>query len=191
MTITEQQHSTLLLVDVQQGLDDPWFGQRNNPVAEENIMRLLAHWRQQQWSVVHVQHASVNPQSPLHPSRPGYEFKVQCAPHGDEKCFVKQVNSAFIDTDLEQYLRGVGVDSLVVCGLTAEHCVSTSVRHAANLGFQVTLAADATASFDSTDHNGKYFDADQVYAISIATLNGEFCTVSSTQEIIQKSAAVT
>ena len=115
----------------------------------------------------YTQHASVNPQSPLHPQRPGYKLKDQSALQADEPCFVKQVNSAFIETDLEKHLKSRGIDMLVICGLTAEHCVSTTVRHAGNLGFEVTLAADATASFDSTDHNGKHFSAQQVYDLSL------------------------
>lgn len=189
-TTRSPSHPTLLLIDVQQGLDDPWFGHRNNPAAEENILRLLTRWRQQQWPVVHVQHASINPLSPLHPEQPGYKLKDQTAPQADERCFVKQVNSAFIGTELEKHLNNTGTDTLVVCGLTAEHCVSTSVRHAGNLGFNVMLAADATASFDSTDHNGKHFPAQQVYDISLSTLNGEFCTVSATEEIIARCGNV-
>lgn len=176
--------ATLLLIDVQQGLDDAWFGQRNNPQAEENIIRLLQHWRSQNWPVIHIQHASSNPQSPLHNSRPGYAHKPGCEPQAGEAHFVKSVNSAFIGTGLEQQLHNTGCKQLVVCGLTTEHCVSTSVRHAGNLGFTVVLAADATASFDSTDHNGKYFTAEQIHEISLATLNEEFCSIRSTDDLI-------
>jgi len=176
--------ATLILIDVQQGLDNPWFGQRNNPHAEDNIARLLNSWRTQQWPVAHVQHSSVNPQSPLYRDQPGYQLKQGCGPQEGEQHFVKQVNSAFVDTGLEQYLHSSDTKSLVICGLTAEHCVSTSVRHAANLGFDVVLAEDATASFDCTDHNGNYFGAEQVYSISLATLNEEFCTVRKTNAII-------
>lgn len=176
--------TTLLLIDVQQGLDDTWFGQRNNPQAEDNIIRLLQHWRSNNWPVIHIQHASSSPQSPLHNSKPGYALKPGCEPMADEMHFVKSVNSAFIGTGLEEQLHNTGSKQLVVCGLTTEHCVSTSVRHAGNLGFAVILAADATASFDSTDHNGEYFSAEQVYDISLATLNEEFCIIRSTHDLI-------
>jgi len=179
--------ATLVLIDVQKGLDDPWFGQRNNLDAEKNIICLLTHWRSKRWPVVHVQHASVNPQSPLHRDLPGFSIKEECAPQSDEKHFVKQVNSAFIDTGLEKHLRDRGIEALVICGLTAEHCVSTSVRHAGNLGFRVTLASDATASFECTDHNGQHFTAVQIYDISLATLNEEFCCIRSTSDIVGSS----
>ena len=177
--------ATLILIDVQQGLDDPWFGQRNNPHAEQNIARLLCHWRTESRPIVHIQHASVNPQSPLYPDRPGYQLKPGCEPIAGEAHRVKNVNSAFIGTELEKHLLDAGATSVVICGLTAEHCVSTSVRHACNLGLSVTLAADATASFDSTDHNGKDFTAEQVYDISLTTLNAEFCRILTTSDILQ------
>ena len=50
--------AALLVVDVQQGLDDPRLGARNNPDAERRVAELLAAWRAAAWPVVHVQHLS-------------------------------------------------------------------------------------------------------------------------------------
>jgi nicotinamidase-related amidase len=44
----------LLLIDVQQGFDEPRWGPRNNPDAERQIAALLAAWRQAKWPVLHV-----------------------------------------------------------------------------------------------------------------------------------------
>jgi nicotinamidase-related amidase len=98
--------------------------------------------------------------------------------------FTKQENSAFIGTELEAHLRGNGISTLVLCVLTTQHCVSTTVRMAGNLGFTCYVAGDAVAAFAAKDHRGKEYDADTVHAVSLATLHEEFATVTETKEIL-------
>ena len=176
--------SVLLLIDVQQGLDDPYWGKRNNPQAEQQMARLLAAWREKQWPVVHVKHHSTNPKSPLRPEQPGCQIKPEVQPLPGELLFTKTVNSAFIGTDLENYLRENDFSKLVVVGLTTDHCVSTSVRIAGNLGFDVQLVADATATFERTGVDGQSITAEEMHQIHLASLHQEFCTVVTTEELL-------
>lgn len=177
--------TALLVIDVQKGLDDPSWGKRNNPNAESNIALLLAKWRKYELPIVHIRHCSVNPSSPLRPELAGNEFKEEAQPLPEEKQFSKSVNSAFIGTGLEQYLQEHNILSLVIVGLTTDHCVSTSTRMAANLGFDVTLVADATATFDREGYDGTLYSADDIHNINLASLNGEFCVVRSTAEVLE------
>jgi nicotinamidase-related amidase len=176
----------LLVIDVQKGLDDPSWGRRNNPNAESNIALLLSEWRKHEFPIVHIRHCSVGPNSPLRPELPGSDFKEEARPLPEEKQFSKSVNSAFIGTDLESYLREQDISSLVIVGLTTDHCVSTSARMAANLGFDVALVSDATATFDREGHDGALYSAEDMHNINLASLNGEFCTVRSTEEILKE-----
>lgn len=176
--------TALVLIDIQQGFDDPCWGNRNNPNAEKNIARLLAKWREKNLPVIHVQHCSIEPDSPLRPNLPGCEFKPEAMPLKEEVVFTKQVNSAFIGTDLEEYLHQQSINYLVIAGLTTDHCISTTTRMAGNLGFNVRLVSDATATFDRQDVNGHKYSADEIHNIHLASLHKEFCTVVTTNEVL-------
>ena len=174
----------LLVIDVQTGLDDPRYGTRNNPDAEKRIADLLAAWRATGRPVIHVQHMSTEADSPLRPERPGNAIKKEALPIAGEPLFQKQVNSAFIGTGLEAYLRSKGIDSVVIVGLTTDHCISTSVRMAANLGFNVTLVADATATHPKNRPDGAQYSAELVHSVELASLRGEFATVKNSSEVL-------
>lgn len=177
--------AALIVIDVQQGLDSPYYGQRNNPNAEDNIERLLSHWRQHDWPVVHVQHASDDPDSPLRRDKPGFAFKPEAQPNEHETVFMKSVNSAFIGTPLGPYLREQEIGSIVIVGLTTDHCVSSSIRNAANIGFNVTLVEDATATFERCAWDGTQLSADDMHRAAIASLQDEFCRITTTAAIIE------
>jgi nicotinamidase-related amidase len=177
-------NAALILIDVQQGFDDPRWGPRNNPDAERHMAGLLTQWRRSGRPVVHVQHLSREPDSPLRPDRDGSAFKPETAPRGHEPVFRKHVNSAFIGTGLESYLQAQGIQDLVLVGLTTDHCVSTSARMAANLGFAVTVVADATATFDRVSYDGARFEAEQMHCLALASLHSEFATIRRSEEIL-------
>ncbi|MEM8529692.1 MAG: cysteine hydrolase family protein [Chloroflexota bacterium] len=176
-------NTVLLLIDVQKGFDDPSWGRRNNPQAEEQIVHLLELWRTTRRPVIHVQHMSTEPDSPLRPGQPGNAFKPFARPQSDERIIQKQVNSAFIGTNLEEQLHQNGWDTLVIVGLTTNHCVSTTTRMAGNLGFTTYVVADATATFDRTGPDGQYYRAEDIHNISLASLHNEFATVVDTATV--------
>lgn len=176
--------AALLVIDVQQGFDDPVWGLRNNPDAEGNVSCLLAAWRAAGRPVLHVRHDSTSPESPLHPDQPGNAFRPEAEPRDGEAVHPKSVNSAFIGTGLEDDLRRQGIGSLVIVGLTTNHCVSTTARMAGNLGFATIVVADATATFDRLGIDGRVRPAAEVHAAALSDLHDEFATVADTRTVL-------
>ncbi|KAK2810323.1 hypothetical protein FQN50_003054 [Emmonsiellopsis sp. PD_5] len=206
--------TTLLLIDNQTGfLTHPastYFGpSRSNPNYEKNIQSLLSAFRtarhknnKNNISIIHIAHSSLDPACPLHPSHPsnGIAFIPFAAPpdagadagSDEEPVLWKCVNSSFIGTELEAMLRARGTRQLIVAGLTTDHCVSTSVRMAANLGVvngggvggegekgRILLVGDACSAFEKGG-----FDAETVHEVSLASLDGEFAEVVGTAEVV-------
>jgi nicotinamidase-related amidase len=176
--------TALIIIDVQDGLDDPRLGKRGNPDAESNMARLLAAWRVKGRPVYHIQHMSTHPNSPLRPDLPGNAIKRIVAPQGDEPVLQKTVNNAFVGTDLEHRLREANIQSVVVIGLTTEHCVSTTARMAGDLGFTTFVVADATACHDRNGFDGTYYSAEAIHAISLVSLQDEFATIVTTDQLL-------
>jgi len=174
----------LLLLDVQQGFDAPTWGRRNNPEMEDHIADLLDAWRSTHRPVIHLKHMSTDPSSPLRPDQPGNEFKVETAPAPGERVIEKCVHSGFIGTTLEAELRATGYDTLVIVGLTTNHCVSTTARMAANLGFDTWVVSDATATFDRMGPDGIRYPAELVHAVALSDLHREFATIIDTDSVL-------
>ena len=179
--------TALLLIDVQRAFDDPAWGPRNNPEAEANLVKLLAAFRAAGRPVIHVKHDSTEPGSTLRPDRPGNALKPGMEPRAGEPLFAKTVNSAFIGTGLEAHLRDRGIEGLVLGGFITNHCVSTTARMAANLGFRTTLVADACATFDFRDSGG-LIPAETMHRIGLAELRGEFAEILDTEDVLARLA---
>lgn len=171
-------HPTLLLIDFQRGFEVTarWGGERSTPRAEARARALLAAWRRAGAPIVHIRHASLDPDSPLAPDAPGFAALEGLDERNGETVLTKRVNSAFIGTDLDGVLRRSGAADLTVAGLTTDHCVSTSVRMAANLGYRVQLVGDACAAFAKRDADG-VIPAETVHRVHLASLGGEFARI--------------
>ena len=176
--------AALLVIDVQKAIDHPSWGVRNNPQAESNIAALLAAWRASGGPIYHVRHDSTEPQSTYRPGQPGHDFKPEALPIAGEPVIAKRTNSAFIGTDLEARLRAAGIATLVVAGVITNNSVEATVRMAGNLGFATVLVEDAAFTFGRKDWNGTSRSASDVHAMSLANLDGEYCTVTRTADVL-------
>lgn len=174
--------TALIVIDVQQGFDDPAWGRRNNPAAEANIGRLVAAWTAKGLPVVRVRHASTRPGSPLAPDSPGYAYHPVVADLTPSLEITKSVHSAFLGTpDLHEWLKSSGIGQVVIAGIQTNRCCETTARWAGDLGYEVWFALDATYTFDE-----KSLTADQISAATAASLDGHFGRVVSTDEVLAR-----
>lgn len=175
----------LIVVDAQKAFADPAWGPRDNPDAEANIVRVIEAWRAAGQPVVLVRHDSVEPGSPLAPGAPGNAFH-DGVDGRHELLVTKSVNSAFYgDPDLHAWLQSRGARHLTICGITTDHCCSTTARMAGNLGYDVDFVLDATHCHDRALPDGSVIPADQVARAAAASLHGEFATVITTEQAVR------
>lgn len=174
----------LIIIDMQQGMANPSAGPRNNPNAERNIFNLLEAWRKAGAFVVHVRHISRTVNSLFRPGQMGVEFQESLAPLPGEHVVEKNVPDALINTGLERWLRIRGVHKLVIVGVSTNNSVEATARTAGNLGFNTQVVSDATFTFDKTDYSGVKRTAEEVHAMALANLDGEYATIISTEQLL-------
>jgi predicted TPR repeat methyltransferase len=85
------------------------------------------------------------------------------------------------------WLRERGIASIALCGITTNHCVETTARMGANLGYDVLFALDATRAFDRTGPDGSLMTADELARATATSLHEEFATVVHTEELVRRS----
>lgn len=107
----------------------------------------------------------------------GHDIIPELAPISDEPVVDKPGKGAFYDTDLLGILRNHNIKTLVVCGVTTEVCVQTTVREANDRGFNALVPEDCTAS---------YFPEFKCVSLEmIKAQGGIFGWVSDSEKVIQ------
>ncbi len=179
-----EQRPVLIVIDMQNGFQNPAMPPSNNPACEGNVLSLLATWREKGLPVVLVRHDSKNPGSVLAPGQSGNDLQVGIdGPH--DLLVSKSVNSAFYgEPDLKTWLDASNYKKLVICGIQTNYCCETTARMAGNMGYDVDFVLDATRTFDLKDSEGNVVSAETLSKITAVNLDGEFAKVVSTETAI-------
>src|SRR6187549_2499736 len=133
--------------------------------------RLLAAWRAQGLTTIHTREGHRPDLSDLPPAKkvrgrsatcigdpgpmgrilvrgePGHDIIPELYPLAGEPVIDKPGKGAFYATDLDALLRNFGIQHLLVCGVTTEVCVNTTVREANDRGYRCVVLADCCASY--------------------------------------------
>lgn len=182
-------NAALVVIDMQNGINRPTLGRRNNPDAERNIGVLLEAWRATQRPIVHVRHISRSPESIFWPGQSGAEFQPRFTPLADEHVIEKNVPDAFAQTGLERWLHVRGIGQIVIAGVITNNSVEATARSAGNLGFDATVASDAAFTFDMRDLSGRLWLAEDIHALSLANIAMDYASVRTTGEIVDALGA--
>lgn len=177
-------NAALIIIDQQKGILHPRLGRRNNPQAEARMLELLAFWRHRMRPVIHVQHLSRSEDSVFWPEQSGVGFQPSFEPLTGERLIQKQVPDAFCGTGLERLLREAGIEQVVIVGVATNNSVESTARTAGNLGFDTWVVEDACFTFDKADYVGVGRSAEEVHAMSLGNLQGEYATVVSSLQIL-------
>lgn len=177
----------LIILDVQDAIDRPVWDGKNNPGYLAVIQRLLAHWRAKGWPVIHVRHDEPTPTSSYHAHGPWNAIKREVAPVAGEPVVAKQQNCAFVGTGLDDVLKGMGADRLVLTGVVIHNSMDATVRAGKALGYRIILPSDATTAVPVRTPDGKVWDAAAVQDLTLAILGGEYAEVVTSEELIART----
>jgi nicotinamidase-related amidase len=192
--------TVLLVIDLQQCLVAPPLedGPRSTPLLTTNVRTILTRWQELHYPLIHINHHASNPMDPLHPSHQVTSAPHSCAkPLPNETIRYKSTGSAFIGAhggkslleNLEAFASPAGEQAkLVIIGMDGAQCVNSTTRSAADLGFDVTVVADACASFGTQDWRRgeakeKGWSAEETHDVAMAILAGGYARVVSTEEL--------
>ncbi|MFJ5077608.1 cysteine hydrolase family protein [Streptomyces sp. NPDC088553] len=191
------ENAALVVIDVQKGFEEEFWGKRNNPAAEGNIAALIDVWQETGRPVAFVRHDSVEgSRSPLRVGYEGNDFKDFVEERrgkggGPEVLVTKTVNSAFYgQPSLDGWLTGLDVVQIVIVGIQTNMCNETTARMGGNLGYEVVFPLDAMHTFDLEGPFGWSRSADELsQATAVSLHGGRFAKVVTTEEVV-KGASV-
>lgn len=180
--------TALLVIDIQ---NDYFPGGRMElegaDAAAARAGEALKAFRAKGWPIVHVRHLSVRPGATFFiPGTEGANINSAVTPLGGEEVVEKNFPNSFRGTPLKDLLDKQGVRNLVVAGMMTHMCVDATVRQAADLGFKVTLLADACAT-RAQKFGDEAVPARQVHAAFLAALNGFYASVLDTRKFLEKA----
>lgn len=173
----------LVIVDMQMYSQDRLDSGRDHVHGDAvvKIAALVAKFRKDGETVIHVHHGDPDPTSPMHPGAPAQLVMPGVEPLCEEPVFVKSTSSPFASTDMENYLRDNRIDTLVVTGAVAGYCVNRTVRVGSDLGFKMIVVRDAVMGFDLPDEK---LSARAIFDVTMAHPKSDFANVVDSAEIM-------
>ena len=167
----------LIIIDVQNDYFPGGTCELYRPYeAETVIKKLILESREIRRPIVYIQHFNELGDYFFLEGSEGAKIPDRIAPEPQDKIIVKRYPNSFHKTELDEYLKDLGIEKLIVCGMMTHMCVDTTVRAAMDYGYEVTVVADACATMDLT-YNNETINAETVQKSFLASLDGVFATI--------------
>lgn len=168
--------STLVLIDCQNTYTQGVMELEGVQAALEQTAQLLDRARSAGIPIVHIQHSD-GPGSLYDIEGESGAIVASVAPRAGEPVVVKQFPNSFVQTDLEDRLKGLGASNLVLAGFMTHMCVNSTARGAFNLGYAPTVVAAATATRALAGPGGAPVPAAVMQSASLAAMSDLFAVV--------------
>ena len=183
----DEGRTALVIIDIQNFYFEGGKVPLTGPVeASLKAKILLEGFRGKGWPVVHVQHLPKDVAAPdLEIADAQYRIHPNVAPLAGETLIGKHHANSFRETSLLAHLREQKISRLVIAGMQTHMCVEAATRAAADLGFDVTVIHDATAT-RPLSFGDVQIPAPQVHAAALAAMLGSYADVTSTEEWLSK-----
>lgn len=173
----------LIVVDVQRDYFEGPVSIQYPPVEHSfaNILRAIDVASRNGLPIAIVQHSEA-PEAPIFaPGTPGWTLHPELEQILDPswKRIEKHRPSVFFGTDLEEWLRRQGADTVTIVGYMTNNCDQATANHAVNLGFGVEFLTDATGAIALENEAGR-IDAQQLHHAVAVLLQSNYAAVVST-----------
>lgn len=162
----------LLIIDVQNDYFPGGKMEQYKAVdAAEKNREVLKRFREEGMPVIHIQHESVHDGAAFFlPGSEGMEIHELVKPADGETVLIKHYPNSFLGTGLDELLKAMGIEELVITGMMTLMCVDATTRAAKDLGYSTVLLHDATAARE-LEFGGVKVEAEKVKAAFLAALS--------------------
>jgi nicotinamidase-related amidase len=171
----------LLVIDVQ---NEYFFGKLpvSYPLGSlNNILRAMDAAASNRIPVAVIQHAAKSDASPVfRRGTPEWKLHPDIANRHRDVLIEKNWPDSFHETNLEEWLKNNGIDTLAVCGYMTQMCCDTTARRAFHLGYTVEFLSDATGTLAFKNEAGAVTDEELHRAILVT--QSRFSKVEKTDE---------
>jgi nicotinamidase-related amidase len=175
----------LLVIDVQNEYFSGKLPVRYPETSLPNILRAMDSAHVAQVPTIVVQHAAPQPDSVVfRRGSPEWQLRPEVAVRPRAALVHKYLPGSFTGTDLEQWLREHGVDTVVIAGYMTQMCCDTTARQALHLGFNVEFLSDSTGTLDVTNEAGSV-SAEELHRAILVTQQMRFSKVMTTDAWIE------